>query len=1064
MCSTIGASPDRQHSTTKRYVGALAVAFAVLLCEPAGAERVEHTGPAKKQQVQIETTPLELAPRTIEDITAVLEESRDIGKSTLEKAQRTARREPPKTDNRSKLARFYFDRAQANRALGRSKAEIADYRLAGKYASGKRLWRTHMEMSWTEWRVGNWSRAEEEVGKACQKPWKGDTHKLWRCTAEVAWHRVLAGDIAGAEEKWVEAERIWSRIDFSNWRPQGRANFKADRDHYRATILLAQGKSSEAERLIRGAIRKFYPHRRKLYQDPGYVVQADQSARLYTWHLRDLSAVLRREGRLAEAEVVAREALLEALRATGRDSDHASQCIEELTIVLLEQGRYADAETLARINLDIYQKVGAPPDSYMIAKMRTRIADVLTARGLWAEASAEFETAGEGMSKDAVYQERLLIDNLNWPLALLRSGNVSEALAKFESTYNKRKNSLGNKHYETAEARGFLAMAYAAAGKPGIALGHFREAVPVLLQRSRRSDSERVSRSMQQQRLSLILNAYIHLLVGVAGSGVEKEAGIDALEEAFRMADEARTGSVHQALSESAARAALRDPKLAEVARREQDAVKQIGALYGALSQQMSLVAEERDERAIRVLRKRIDGLTATGSKLMEEIERHSPEYAALLNPRAPGYEALRSSLRPDEAVLAYYVGDDATHLWAIPKQGEVAFATASIGREKLTQWVRRLRDGLDPSDAETLGDIPEFDVATAFELFELLLEPTATGWRNAKTLLLITHGPLAELPFSVLPTGAAALKPERAPFFSRYRKVPWLIRDYAIATLPSGATLMALRALPKSELARDSYAGFGDPVFSREQESNVEAEQLAAGSIQSRALKRRSKPNTRAISSADLSMLPPLPDTAEEVQNIARALGADPKGDVFLGADASEERVMTTPLSNRRVVVFATHGLVPGDLDGLLEPALALSSPAVTGESGDGVLTTSEILGLKLNADWVVLSACNTAAAGGAGAEAVSGLGRAFFYAGARSLLVTQWPVETTSAKALTTGVFGRQSASPSLSRSEALQQSMVNLIDGPGYVDPSSGKALFSYAHPLFWAPFALVGDGAN
>lgn len=76
------------------------------------------------------------------------------------------------------------------------------------------------------------------------------------------------------------------------------------------------------------------------------------------------------------------------------------------------------------------------------------------------------------------------------------------------------------------------------------------------------------------------------------------------------------------------------------------------------------------------------------------------------------------------------------------------------------------------------------------------------------------------------------------------------------------------------------------------------------------------------------------------------------------------------------------------------------------------------EILGLKLNADWVVLSACNTAAADGAGAEAVSGLGRAFFYAGARALLVSNWPVETTSAKALTTNLFKRQAKDPALTR----------------------------------------------
>jgi CHAT domain-containing protein len=167
--------------------------------------------------------------------------------------------------------------------------------------------------------------------------------------------------------------------------------------------------------------------------------------------------------------------------------------------------------------------------------------------------------------------------------------------------------------------------------------------------------------------------------------------------------------------------------------------------------------------------------------------------------------------------------------------------------------------------------------------------------------------------------------------------------------------------------------------------------------------------------------------------------------------------------LVDRRVVMFATHGLVPGDLDGLTQPALALSAPSVAAGGGDGLLTMDKILGLKLDADWVVLSACNTATGDGAGAEAVSGLGRAFFYAGARAVLVTNWPVETGSAKVLTTDTFHRQATNTALSRAAALQQAMLGLIDGNGLVDAQQ-KTVFSYAHPIFWAPFSLVGDGGT
>jgi CHAT domain-containing protein len=212
------------------------------------------------------------------------------------------------------------------------------------------------------------------------------------------------------------------------------------------------------------------------------------------------------------------------------------------------------------------------------------------------------------------------------------------------------------------------------------------------------------------------------------------------------------------------------------------------------------------------------------------------------------------------------------------------------------------------------------------------------------------------------------------------------------------------------------------------------------------------------------LAALPRLPDTADEIKSMADAVGADLGRDVFLGADANTDRVKQLDLTRYRIVAFATHGLVPGDLDGLTQPALTLSAPEVAKIGGSGLLTMEDILALRLNADWVVLSACNTAAGNGAGADAVSGLGSAFFYAGARALLVSNWPVETTSAKALTTDLFRRQSADGRLSRAKALQDTMNALIENGQLVDARTGQVVSSYAHPIFWAPFMLVGDGGE
>ena len=149
--------------------------------------------------------------------------------------------------------------------------------------------------------------------------------------------------------------------------------------------------------------------------------------------------------------------------------------------------------------------------------------------------------------------------------------------------------------------------------------------------------------------------------------------------------------------------------------------------------------------------------------------------------------------------------------------------------------------------------------------------------------------------------------------------------------------------------------------------------------------------------------------------------------------------------------------------LDGLSQPALALTAPAVADSDGDGLLTMEEILALKLDADWVVLSACNTGAAAVAGAEAASGLGRAFFYAGTRAVLLTNWSVHSESARELITDLFKRQADDPKLTRGEALRQAMMALVDGPGYIS-SDGKTEFAYAHPLFWAPYSVIGDGGT
>jgi CHAT domain-containing protein len=423
--------------------------------------------------------------------------------------------------------------------------------------------------------------------------------------------------------------------------------------------------------------------------------------------------------------------------------------------------------------------------------------------------------------------------------------------------------------------------------------------------------------------------------------------------------------------------------------------------------------------------------------------------------------------LRVGEALLSFYFGRDASFVWAVSRDGPVAFGAVNASALELEGKVRELRKALEPQ-AAMISDIPPFDLRLAHELYETLLKPVESGWKSANQLIVVTNGALGLLPLSLLPTAPARANDGDAALFSAYREVPWLARSHAVTMVPSAAALKTLRALPSGSTKREPMIGFGDPLFSKEQaeqasKSTAAMTTVAELSTRGLLLRRRSAPQLDGVDSAELALLPRLPDTADELKAIALALEADPSKVVNLGVNANEQLVKSTDLTKYKVLVFATHGLVAGELDGLTQPALALSAPSVAGVEGDGLLTMEEILGLKLDADWVVLSACNTGAGEGAGAEAASGLGRAFFYAGTRAILVTNWSVHSQSAKDLVTDLFKRQADDPKLTRGETLRQAMVAVMDGPGYLG-ADGKTQFAYAHPLFWAPYSIIGDGGH
>jgi CHAT domain-containing protein len=759
-----------------------------------------------------------------------------------------------------------------------------------------------------------------------------------------------------------------------------------------------------------------------------------------------------------EAEVEARKALLAALDRFGRYSPYTAGILHELASIIFALGRYADAEALERAGLEIYANLGRSEEGNVhVARARRGLASALGAQGRWAEALSEYEAVRAGLEDDALFKE-LIESDPDYGLTLLNVGRGPEALPLLVAAVTRSTERLGDDSLDTATHRAVLAMAHMAAGDQPAALREFSTALPILSTRALDVDDDPTTKINHDRRLGHILAAYVRLLWDLRGTPAA--GGLDVAAEAFRVAEAARSRSVERALEASAARTAATTPELRELVRKEQDARIQVSALRRLLADVLGRPGADQG-RLAEDLRGRIETLSQTHDTARRQVQRDFPDYLKLMNPTPATIANVQAALRPDEALITTYVTRDRTFAWAAPQRGPVAFGASDIGESVLAERVNAIRRALEPN-AKTVGDIPPFDVAAAHEIYRLVLEPVRSGWDRAESLMIVAHGPLAQLPFSLLPTTPVSARADSGLLFSGYRNVAWLVRTHAVTVLPSSGALMALRAAPAGSRDRRPFIGFGDPLFNAGHVREAAAQPSnAVPAAETRGLLTIRNLSVQRKDSSRLGMLPRLPDTADEIRAIASSMGADETRDVYLGERANEQVVRTLDLSAYRVIVFATHGLVPGDLDGLTQPALALTAPDVAKVPGDGLLTTDKIMRLKLDADWVVLSACNSAGGSGAGSEAISGLGRAFFYAGARALLVSGWPVETTSARALTTGLFRRQGNQP-LPRAKALQQTLNAVIDDAVRTDATTNRTAFSYAHPIFWAPFSLVGDG--
>jgi len=830
-------------------------------------------------------------------------------------------------------------------------------------------------------------------------------------------------------------------------------------DHL-AALYAKQARYAEAERLYKRsqaiAVKLLGPN------DP-----------LVAYGLAVLADLYRDQGRSTEAETLCKRSLAMLEKAFGPEGLGVSTALNVLANLYGDQHRYAEAELLYKRSLAIEEKVYGPHD-YRVAQISTNLAGLYWQQGRDADAEPLYHRTIAILTKaiGPDHPDVLMAVN-NLALLYERQGRYAEAERLQKRSLSSWEKAFGPDHPLVARALSGLAELHRGQVRYADAEPLYKRSLAIR-EKAFGPDHPEFARGLNNfVNFYRVQNRYVEALplvqrVLASGRaqpaialpvllGAQRQALIapeKALDEALNVVQRANQTSAAAAVGKLAVRLAAGNDRLAELVRRDQDLSREAEALDKVIVSAVSKEPAKRDAAAEQRTRDRLAAVAVEQTSLQRTFASEFPDYAALSNPQPLRSKQIQPLLSDDEALVVFSAGGDNTSYVFALTRDRFEWTEVPLGGEALSDKVAAFRRGLDVNlvgDSNPASGKTGFDLGIAHELYLSLFGPVEALIKDKKQLLVVPSGALSALPFHLLVSEKpAAARPDR---IEGYRDAAWLIKRQALAVLPSLASLRALRAFGQLDQNRKPLVGFGDPVFNP----------AAAVSVAPRAEPRAGARNlsTRAytdfwqgaaIDRAKLSQqLPVLPDTAVELKSIAQKLGAA-AADLHFGRDASEKTVKRLPLAEYRIVYFATHALVAGDVKGVAEPSLVLSIPANPTEFDDGLLTASEVAQLKLNADWVVLSACNTIAGDKPGAEALSGLARSFFYAGARALLVSHWAVESAAATRLTTSTFEILKSDPKLGRAEALRQAMLDFLN-----DTSSPEN----AHPAIWGPFALIGE---
>ena len=436
---------------------------------------------------------------------------------------------------------------------------------------------------------------------------------------------------------------------------------------------------------------------------------------------------------------------------------------------------------------------------------------------------------------------------------------------------------------------------------------------------------------------------------------------------------------------------------------------------------------------------------------LSAQIEARAPQYFAIVNHPALTVSQGQALLRDDEAVLLVVPSVFGTHVMAVTKQG-LTWNRSPLKSDKIDTMVGWLRRDLDPTGDKSGTGLPGFDRNTAYHLYVSLIAPMNEVIAGKTHLFIIARGALASLPFGVLVTQVP--KPgEDDSDPTVLRDTHWFADEHALIEIPSLQSMAYIRMYDQQSRGggrHEPFVGYGDPKL--------------AGSDQTRGARGGSPAITGAnrfvggagndaaplMNPDELRKLPSLSGTHRELNEIQKVLG----GSLHLQEQMTEHAIKSDAragrLAHTRIIDIATHGLTVRESGTRAEPGLVFTPPAQATPEDDGYLSASEIVGLNLvGTEWVILSACNSAAPSDLNPESsLSGLASAFLYAGAPELLVSHWPVHDSVAATLAIETL-RNADQGGISKAQALQAAMRTVREQPGNV------------HPSVWAPFTLVGD---